>query len=92
MEDIETIVTPQTRSYFFNEVDGLAANDGILMVASTNYCTLYSLVDCGTYADENEVERIDPGLAKRPSRFDRKYLFPLPNKVRQLLQSIERLS
>lgn len=38
MEDIETIVTKDTRSYFFNEVDGLASNDGILMIASTNYC------------------------------------------------------
>ena len=62
LEDIETIVTPATRSYFFNEVDGLENNDGILMVASTNF-----------------LDRLDPGLSKRPSRFDRKYLFPLPN-------------
>ncbi|KAJ9611380.1 hypothetical protein H2200_004564 [Cladophialophora chaetospira] len=62
LEDIETIVTSSTRSYFFNEVDGLENNDGILMVASTNF-----------------LERLDPGLSKRPSRFDRKYLFPLPN-------------
>jgi transitional endoplasmic reticulum ATPase len=63
LEDIETIVTSQTRSYFFNEVDGLENNDGILMVASTNY-----------------LNRLDPGLTKRPSRFDRKYLFPLPDE------------
>ncbi|KAL9096156.1 MAG: hypothetical protein Q9165_001679 [Trypethelium subeluteriae] len=63
LEDIDTIVTPTTRSYFFNEVDGLEKNDGILMVASTNH-----------------IERLDPGLSKRPSRFDRKYLFPLPSK------------
>lgn len=62
LEDIDTIVTPNTRSYFFNEVDGIESNDGILMVATTNY-----------------LERLDPGLSKRPSRFDRKYLFPLPN-------------
>ena len=68
LEDIETIVTPSTRSYFFNEVDGLENNDGILMVASTNY-----------------LERLDPGLTKRPSRFDRKYLFPLPNEQERLL-------
>lgn len=37
LEDIETIVTPGTRSYFFNEVDGLENNDGILMIATTNY-------------------------------------------------------
>lgn len=24
------------------------------------------------------VAKLDPGLAKRPSRFDRKYYFPLP--------------
>lgn len=28
LEDIDTIVTPITRSYFFNEVDGLENNDG----------------------------------------------------------------
>lgn len=67
-EDIETIVTPRTRSYFFNEVDGLENNDGILMVASTNY-----------------LDRLDPGLSKRPSRFDRKYLFPLPNEHERTL-------
>lgn len=64
-EDIDTIVTPQTRSYFFNEVDGLENNDGILMVASTNH-----------------LDKLDPGLSKRPSRFDRKYLFPTPSEVR----------
>ena len=68
LEDIETIVTANTRSYFFNEVDGLESNDGILMVASTNY-----------------LDRLDPGLSNRPSRFDRKYLFPLPNKHERTL-------
>lgn len=62
LEDIETIVTSTTRSYFFNEVDGLENNSGILTVASTNF-----------------LDRLDPGLSKRPSRFDRKYLFPLPD-------------
>jgi len=67
-EDIDTIVTPETRAYFFNEVDGVANNDGIMMIASTNY-----------------LDRLDPGLTKRPSRFDRKYLFPLPNKAERTL-------
>lgn len=26
----------------------------------------------------NHLDRLDPGIAKRPSRFDRKYLFPNP--------------
>jgi SpoVK/Ycf46/Vps4 family AAA+-type ATPase len=28
----------------------------------------------------NHLERLDPGIAKRPSRFDRKYLFDNPSK------------
>lgn len=63
LEDVDTIVTQSTRSYFFNEVDGLENNDGILMIATTNH-----------------LDELDPGLSKRPSRFDRKYLFPLPDK------------
>ncbi|KAI4122920.1 MAG: hypothetical protein LQ338_005553 [Usnochroma carphineum] len=68
LEDIDTIVTASTRSYFFNEVDGLEDNDGIFMVATTNH-----------------LDRLDPGLASRPSRFDRKYLFPLPSKHERTL-------
>ena len=67
-EDIDTIVTPSSRSYFFNEVDGLENNDGLFMVASTNH-----------------LDRLDPGLSSRPSRFDRKYLFALPNQEERIL-------
>ncbi|KAF8251235.1 P-loop containing nucleoside triphosphate hydrolase protein, partial [Wilcoxina mikolae CBS 423.85] len=28
----------------------------------------------------NHLDRLDPGISKRPSRFDRKYLFPLPER------------
>ncbi|KAF2833650.1 P-loop containing nucleoside triphosphate hydrolase protein [Ophiobolus disseminans] len=68
LEDIDTIVTSSTRSYFFNEVDGLENNDGILMIATTNH-----------------LDKLDPGLSKRPSRFDRKYLFPLPDQGERAL-------
>ena len=37
-EDVDSLVTDQVRSYFFNEVDGLEDNEGILMIASTNHC------------------------------------------------------
>ncbi len=67
-EDIDTIVTSATRSYFFNEVDGLENNDGLFMVASTNH-----------------LDKLDPGLSSRPSRFDRKYLFPLPSEWERTL-------
>ncbi|KAK0986009.1 hypothetical protein LTS01_010098 [Friedmanniomyces endolithicus] len=49
-------------------LDGLENNDGIFVVASTNF-----------------LDRLDPGLSKRPSRFDRKYLFPLPNEHERTL-------
>ena len=68
LEDIDTIVTSETRSYFFNEVDGLENNDGIFMVASTNH-----------------LDQLDPGLSSRPSRFDRKYLFPQPDEGERVL-------
>lgn len=68
LEDIETIVTPRTRSYFFNQMDGLEDNSGLFVIGSTNY-----------------LDRLDPGLTSRPSRFDRKYLFPLPNEHERTL-------
>ena len=49
MQDVETIVTPRTRSYFFNEIDGLANNDGLLIVASTNFLGMKQLFEkCGS--------------------------------------------
>ena len=33
----------------------------------------------------NHLDRLDPGLAKRPSRFDRKYYFPNPNRYERAL-------
>ncbi|KAF7893561.1 uncharacterized protein EAF02_001099 [Botrytis sinoallii] len=36
-EDLDSLVTEKTRSYFLNEVDGLESNDGILMIGSTNH-------------------------------------------------------
>ena len=35
-EDVDSLVTDQVRSYFFNELDGLEDNEGILIVGSTN--------------------------------------------------------
>jgi transitional endoplasmic reticulum ATPase len=66
-EDIDSLVLPNVRSYFLNEVDGLESNHGILMIGSTNH-----------------LERLDPGIAKRPSRFDRKYFFDVPNREERI--------
>ena len=60
-EDLDSVVTDKVRSYFLNEVDGLEANNGILMIGSTNH-----------------LVALDPAIANRPSRFDRKYHFALP--------------
>lgn len=60
-EDFDSLVKPNIRAYFLNEVDGLEANDGICIIGSTNH-----------------LDTLDPSIAKRPSRFDRKYHFGLP--------------
>ncbi len=62
LEDLDSLITPQNRSFFLNELDGFAANIGIVALATTNH-----------------PERLDPSILDRPSRFDRKYHFNLPN-------------
>ena len=62
LEDVDTLINENLRSYFFNEIDGLENNNGIMIIATTNH-----------------LDKLDPGLSKRPSRFDRKYKFPLPS-------------
>jgi hypothetical protein len=61
LEDLDALISEQSRSFFLNEVDGFAANHGILLLATTNH-----------------PERIDAAILNRPSRFDRKYHFALP--------------
>lgn len=38
LEDIDSLITKDNRSFFLNEVDGLEENDGILVIATTNHC------------------------------------------------------
>ncbi len=61
LEDLDSLITPQNRSFFLNELDGFASNIGIVTLATTNH-----------------PERLDPSILDRPSRFDRKYPFDLP--------------
>ncbi|HSE98882.1 MAG TPA: ATP-binding protein [Blastocatellia bacterium] len=61
LEDLDSIIDAKSRSFFLNEMDGFAANTGIVVLATTNY-----------------PERLDPAILDRPSRFDRKYYFGLP--------------
>jgi transitional endoplasmic reticulum ATPase len=55
LEDIDSQINDQNRSFFLNELDGLQGNDGLLVIGTTNH-----------------LDRLDPGLSTRPSRFDRK--------------------
>lgn len=37
LEDLDSLITPHNRSFFLNELDGFAANTGIVTLATTNY-------------------------------------------------------
>jgi len=37
LEDLDSLITSQNRSFFLNELDGFAGNDGILTLATTNH-------------------------------------------------------
>lgn len=88
-EDIDTIVTPGSRSYFFNEVD-------VSIFLSPQYIRVLLELTAGLQglenndgifmvASTNHLDQLDPGLSSRPSRFDRKYLFPLPSAEERIL-------
>ncbi len=62
LEDLDSLLTPATRSFLLNELDGFASNTGIVTIATTNH-----------------PERLDVAIVERPSRFDRKYHFALPD-------------
>lgn len=36
-EDLDALLTPESRSFFLNEMDGFASNHGIFTIATTNY-------------------------------------------------------
>lgn len=67
LEDLDSLLTSQNRAFFLNELDGFAANVGIVTLATTNH-----------------PERLDPSILDRPSRFDRKYPFDLPELSERL--------
>lgn len=67
LEDLDALITDENRAFFLNELDGIATNSGIAIVATTNH-----------------PEKLDPAIVERPSRFDRKYHFPLPGPAERL--------
>lgn len=67
LEDLDSLLNNLNRSFFLNELDGFAANTGVVVLATTNH-----------------PERLDPAILDRPSRFDRKYYFDLPETSERL--------
>jgi SpoVK/Ycf46/Vps4 family AAA+-type ATPase len=37
LEDLDSLINDQNRSFFLNQVDGLEGNDGLLMIGTTNH-------------------------------------------------------
>lgn len=84
-EDLDSLVSDRVRSYFLNEVDGLKANDGIFMVGSTNHLDqLDPGIAVRATLPSFGGHLLTPDHQKRPSRFDRKYLFSDPNKEERI--------
>jgi len=67
LEDLDSLLNDENRSFFLNELDGFASNTGIVTLATTNH-----------------PEKLDPAILDRPSRFDRKYPFDLPEQPERL--------
>ena len=63
-EDLDTLLDDENRSFFLNEMDGFASNEGVVTIASCNF-----------------PDKLDAAILDRPSRFDRKYHFDLPEKL-----------
>jgi AAA+ superfamily predicted ATPase len=67
LEDLDSMIDNENRSYFLNEMDGFQPNVGVVVLATTNH-----------------PEKLDAAILDRPSRFDRKYYFQLPEKAERL--------
>jgi transitional endoplasmic reticulum ATPase len=37
LEDLDSLITDRNRSFFLNQIDGLAGNDGLLIIGTTNH-------------------------------------------------------
>lgn len=37
LEDLDSLINDQNRSFFLNEMDGLQGNDGLLVIGTTNH-------------------------------------------------------
>ena len=37
LEDLDSLINPNNRSFFLNQLDGLDSNDGLLIIGTTNH-------------------------------------------------------
>ncbi|CAF9904917.1 MAG: hypothetical protein ALECFALPRED_010635 [Alectoria fallacina] len=88
-EDIDTIFTPNSRSYFLNEVDGLENNDGTFMVASTNHL---DQLDPGLSGRPSRFDRNNlfplPSEAERREKLKNRPSISFPKKLSSAIASI----
>ena len=61
LEDLDSLINDDNRTYFLNELDGFEDNNGIITIATTNH-----------------PQKLDTAILDRPSRFDQKWNFGLP--------------
>lgn len=53
MEDLDSLINDQNRSFFLNQLDGIEGNDGLLVIATTNH---FERLDAGL---KNRPSRFD---------------------------------
>lgn len=73
-------MTPEVRSFFLNELDGIVRQYECLVLNETDRVFKAQNEGILTIATTNHPERIDDSILNRPSRFDVKYEFALPTK------------
>jgi AAA+ superfamily predicted ATPase len=88
IEDLDALVDDENRSFFLNELDGFALNDGVLMIASTNHP---ERLDIAILERPSRFDRKyhfeSPGLADRVA-----YLQLWNQKLKQAMQlSVEEI-
>jgi len=54
LEDLDSLITDQNRSFFLNQMDGIEGNDGILIIATTNH---FDRLDAGLSSRPSRFDR-----------------------------------
>ena len=83
-EDLDSIVTDEVRSFFLVSLAAIPCwvdNEEVILTCFQNAVDGIQKNDgILMVGSTNHLERLDPGISKRPSRFDRKYEFHNPDE------------